>query len=123
MPSPRRTRPGNAKKHFGLIGKTTTVRRTLAQVKAAAAAKRAAKDAKDAARTASIRHAAEFESMALDNEDLIDATPRPKFTPNANQLHTGNVPEMDNDSETQEIIDEDEGEYQSMCIFHLIVCR
>jgi len=44
-------------------------------VKAAAAAKRATKDTKDAARTASIHHATEFESTALDNEDLIDATP------------------------------------------------
>ena len=75
MPSPHITRSGNATQHPGLIGKTTTVCRTSAQVKDAAAAKKAAKDAKDAARIASIHHAAEFESTALDNEDLIDATP------------------------------------------------
>ena len=75
MTSPHKTRPRNATKHPGLIGKTSTVHQNSAQVKAAAAAKRATKDAKDAARTASICHAKEFESTALDNEDLIDATP------------------------------------------------
>src|SRR5882724_11745102 len=105
MASPRKTCPGNATKHPGLIGKTSTVCRNSAQVNAAAAAKRATKDAKDTARTANICHAAEFESTALDNDDLIDATPRPNFTPNANPHHTGKVPEMYCDSETQEITD------------------
>jgi len=109
MASPHKTCPRNATKHPGLIGKMSTVHRNSAQVKAAAAAKRATKDAKDAARTASICHATEFESTALDNEDLIDATPQPNFTPNANPHHTGKVPEMYSDSETQEITDE--GEY------------
>ena len=109
MASPCKTCPGSATKHPGLIGKTSTVCQNPAQVKAAAAAKRATKDTKDAARTASIHHAAEFESTALDNEDLIDATPQPNFTPNANPHHTGKVPEMYSDSETQEITDE--GEY------------
>src|SRR5882724_12901385 len=65
MASPHKTHPGNATKHPGLIRKTSTVHRNSAQVKAAAAAKRATKDSKDAARTASIRHAVEFESTAL----------------------------------------------------------
>src|SRR5882724_9011625 len=75
MASPRKTCPRNATKHPGLIGKMSTVHQNSAKVKAAAAAKRETKDAKDAARTAGICHAAEFESTALDNEDLIDATP------------------------------------------------
>src|SRR5882724_7910503 len=48
-------------------------------------------------------------STALDNEDLINATPQPNFTPNSNPYHTGKVPEMYSDSETQEITDG--GEY------------
>jgi len=108
MASPHKTRPGNATKHPGMIGKTSTVVE-FSTGESCCSSKEGNKDAKDAARTASIRYAAEFESTALDNEDLIDATPQPIFTPNANPHHTGKVPEMYSDSETQEITDE--GEY------------
>ena len=111
MPSPCITRLGNATQRPGLIGKTTTVCQTSAQVKDAAAAKKAAKDAKDAARIASIHRAAEFESTALDNKDLIDATPRPNFTPKANPLHTGDILETDDDSGTYKMTDEGECEH------------
>src|SRR5882724_819542 len=70
MASPCKTCPRNATKHPGLIMKTSTVHQNSAQVKAAAAEKRATKDAKDAARTASIHHATEFESTALDMRTL-----------------------------------------------------
>jgi hypothetical protein len=78
--SARRTRASNASKHPGLANKPAP-RRTSAQVKAAATAKEAAKAAKKQAEEARIKRVAEFESNARNNEDLIDATPRPNFTP------------------------------------------
>jgi hypothetical protein len=78
--SSRRTRASNASKHPGLATKPAP-RRTSAQVKAAAMAKEATKVAKKQAKEARIKRVAEFESNARDNEDVIDATPRPNFAP------------------------------------------
>jgi hypothetical protein len=78
--SSRRTRASNASKHPGLATKPAP-RRTSAQVKAAAMAKEATKVAKKQAEEARIKRVAEFESNARDNEDVIDATPRPNFAP------------------------------------------
>jgi hypothetical protein len=50
-------------------------------VKADKEAKAMAKEAKKQAKVASIIRAAEFESNAMDNEDFMDATPRPNFNP------------------------------------------
>jgi hypothetical protein len=46
----------------------------MTEVKAAAEAKQATKDAKQQAKVASIHHAAAFESTAMADEDLMDAT-------------------------------------------------
>jgi len=80
MHSPRKTRSTNATQHPGLIVKSSK-RRTPAEVKAAKEAKEAAKEAKRQAKNASINRAAEFESSAMANEDILDATPRPNFNP------------------------------------------
>ena len=90
------TRSSNSSKHPGLANKTTT-RRTSAEVKAAAKAKEAAKVAKKEAQQARIKRVAEFESEARDNEDLIDATPRPNFVPR------GSHPNSDTGLETSEV--------------------
>ena len=78
--SSHRTRASNASKHPGLATKPAP-RRTSAQVKAATMAKEATKVAKKQAEEARIKRVAEFESNARDNEDVIDATPRPNFAP------------------------------------------
>jgi hypothetical protein len=94
MPSPRKTRSRNAGQHPGLVIKANK-RRTSAEVKAAAEAKQAAKEAKKEAKIASIQRAAKFESAAMGNEDLIDATPRPNVSSKPNALA------MDAASETE----------------------
>jgi hypothetical protein len=60
-------------------------------VKAAKEAKQAAKDAKAKAKMASIHRAAEFESNAMVNEDVMDATPRPNFNPKEARLATSDI--------------------------------
>ena len=82
------TRSANSSKHPGLANKTTT-RRTSAEVKAAAEAKEAAKAAKKEAQNAHIKRVTEFESKARDDEDLIDATPRPNFMPHGSHADLG----------------------------------
>lgn len=88
------TRSSNSSKHPGLANKGT-VRRTSAEVKAAAKAKEAAKNAKKKAHEARIQRVAEFESMAKTNEETMDATPRPNFAPRVN--HTSPGPGPDNE--------------------------
>ena len=78
--SSRVTRASNATKRPGLAIKPAP-RRTSEEVKAAANTKKAANAAKKQAQEARIKRVAAFESNARDNEDLIDATPRPNFTP------------------------------------------
>jgi hypothetical protein len=80
MSSPRRTRSSNASKRPGLAAKSTP-HRTSAEVKAEARAKAAAKAAKKQAKQDQIEHVAGFETEAIANEDLMDATPRPNFAP------------------------------------------
>lgn len=82
------TRSSNSSKHPGLANKGT-VRRTSAEVKAAAKAKEAAKNAKKKAHEARIQRVAEFESMAKTNEETMDATPRPNFAPRVNHTSPG----------------------------------
>lgn len=89
MPSPRKTRPKNAKQRPGLVTLPTTKRRTTAEVKADKEAKKAAKEAKTQAKKDGIQRAAAFESAAIVNEDLMDATPRPKFNAGSSSLVTG----------------------------------
>jgi hypothetical protein len=93
--SSRKTRASNASKHPGLASKPAP-RRTSAEVKAAAKAKEAAKVAKKHAQEARVKRVAEFESNARNNEDLIDATPRPNFTPR------GSHPDLDTGLGTSE---------------------
>ena len=78
MTSPRRTHSANSSKCPGLVTQAKP-RRTTAQVKADAEAKAAAKLAKKKERDARIKEVAEFESEAMEIEDLMDATPRPNF--------------------------------------------
>lgn len=77
------TRASNATKHPGL-SKPKVVRRSSADVKTAALAKEAAKKSKKEAQQAGIKRVADFESMAITNEELGNATPRPNFAPRAN---------------------------------------
>jgi hypothetical protein len=86
MPSPSKTRPK----------KPTTKCRAAAEVKAdketkkaAQEAKKAAQEAKKQAKKVGIERAAAFESAAIVNEDLVDATPRPKFNTRSSSLVTG----------------------------------
>jgi hypothetical protein len=78
--SNKTTHPGNAVK--------TTKRRTTAEVQEERAAKAQAKAAREEARQQSINRAAEFERADMVNEDLVDATPRPPFTPKKPQYQT-----------------------------------
>ena len=80
MTSPRRTRASNASKRPGLAVKPTP-RRTSAEVKVEAKAKAATKAAKKQAKQDQIERVAWFETEAMANEDLMDATPRPNFAP------------------------------------------
>src|ERR1700683_1647902 len=95
MPSPSRTRSTNVTQHPGLAVKAKK-RRTPAEVKAAKEAKAMAKEAKKEAKIASINRAAEFKSNAMDNEDFMDATPRPNFNPRAS-TPTETASEMETD--------------------------
>ena len=85
MPSPRRTRLKNATQHPGLVVGPAKCR-TTAEVKAATEAKQAANVAKKQAKIASIHRAAEFESTTMAKEELLDATPRPKFNSKSSSL-------------------------------------
>ena len=95
MPSPRRTRLKNATQHPGLVIGPAK-RRTTAEVKAATEAKQAANVAKKQAKIASIRRAAEFESTAMAEEELLDATPRPKSNPKSSSLAVSTKMETSN---------------------------
>ena len=58
-------------------------------MKAAAKAKETAEAAKKEAQNARIKRVAEFESKARDDEDLIDAMPRPNFMPHGSHADLG----------------------------------
>jgi hypothetical protein len=66
----------------------TSKRRTTAEVQAERAAKAQAKAAQEKARQQSINRAAEFEHADMADEDLVDATPRPLFTPKSSRIRT-----------------------------------
>lgn len=87
-----RTRSGNTSKRPGIVDKPAT-RRTSAQVKADKAAVAAAKEVLKLAQQAGINRAAAFEVAARANEDALDATPRPVFTPKPKSA--GTVPASD----------------------------
>jgi hypothetical protein len=72
------TRKSNSSKHPGLVIKTTT-RRTSEEVKAATEAKEAEKAAKKQTYRTSVKRVADFESQAMVNDEITDATPRPNF--------------------------------------------
>lgn len=74
------TRSSNKTAHPGHAVKTTK-RRTTAEVQEERAAKAQVKAAREDARLQSINRTAEFEHADMVNEDLVDATPRPPFTP------------------------------------------
>ena len=78
--SNKTTHPGNAVK--------TTKHRTTAEVEEERAAKAQAKAAHEEARQQSINRAAKFERADMANENLVDATPRPPFTPKQPQYQT-----------------------------------
>lgn len=61
-------------------------RRSKAQVKQAKETKALAKQALAEAKQLSINRAAEFEQADIANEDMVDATPRPIFTPKPRPL-------------------------------------
>jgi hypothetical protein len=74
------TRSSNKTAHPGDAVKTTK-HRTTAEVQEGHVAKAQAKAAHEDARLQSINCTAEFEHADMANEDLVDATPRPPFTP------------------------------------------
>ncbi|KAH9026130.1 hypothetical protein EDB85DRAFT_1893546 [Lactarius pseudohatsudake] len=69
-------------------------RRTTAQVQEGKMAKAKAKEAHKVAKQQGINRAAQFEHACLANEDLVDATPRPLFTPKRrhNQIQSDLTP-------------------------------
>lgn len=76
------TRAKNKLAHPGMALKATVQpRRTTAEVQQERAVKAQAKAAKEEAKQRSINRAAEFEHADMANEDIVDATPRPPFTP------------------------------------------
>ncbi|KAF8802625.1 hypothetical protein BYT27DRAFT_7260921 [Phlegmacium glaucopus] len=74
------TRTRNRTTHPGLADKTTN-RRSTAEVQQERAAKACAKAAHKEAKQQSIDRAAAFEHAEMANEDMVDTTPRPSFTP------------------------------------------
>jgi hypothetical protein len=81
------TRARNKIAHPGHAVKTSKFR-TTAEVQAERAAKAQAKAAQEKARQQSINRAAEFEHADMADEDLVDATPRPLFTPKSSRIRT-----------------------------------
>lgn len=76
------TRAKNKTTHPGRVDKSSQApRRTKAEVQADKEAKAQAKVAAAEARQQSINRAAEFEYADIAHEDIVDATPRPVFTP------------------------------------------
>ena len=74
------TRASNKLAHPGQVTKTST-RRTSAEVQQEREAKAKAKADCEDAKQQSIICAAEFERAEIANEDMVNATPRPPFTP------------------------------------------
>jgi hypothetical protein len=81
VPSQMETRPRNKTTHPGKVTKTSAPRRTSAEVQKEREAKAKAKADREEAKKRSIIRAAEFEHADMANEDMVDATPRPPFTP------------------------------------------
>jgi len=79
-PRQMETRARNKTIHPGLANKNT-YHRTTAEVQQERAAKAQAKAAHKETKQQSIKHAAAFEHAEMANEDMVDATPRPLFTP------------------------------------------
>jgi hypothetical protein len=75
------TRASNKSVHPGNVFKPSVPRRTSAEVQQEREAKAKAKADREEAKQRSIVRAAEFEHADMANEDLVDATPRPPFTP------------------------------------------
>lgn len=101
MAAPRiNTRSKNVAVHPGLVLQAPP-RRTSAQVKADKAAKKEAKETANLAAQAKINRAAAFENAAMANEDLLDATPRPLFTPKPKS--TADVPDSETDGGSIEV--------------------
>jgi hypothetical protein len=83
------TRAKNKTTHPGKVVKSSQApRRTKAEVQEDKAAKAQAKAAREEAKQQSINRAAEFETVDIANEDTLDATPRPIFTPKPQRLST-----------------------------------
>jgi hypothetical protein len=74
------TRASNKTAYPGNVVKNTT-HQSASEVREECEAKAQAKAAHEEARQQSTHHAAEFECADIANEDLVDATPRPLFTP------------------------------------------
>jgi hypothetical protein len=74
------TRSSNKTAHPGNVDKST-LRRSTAEVNEERKARARAKAAREEARQQSINRAAEFERADMADEILVDATPRPLFTP------------------------------------------
>lgn len=81
QPSPIGTRASNKLAHPGHVTKTGASRRTSAEVQQERDAKAKAKTDREEAKKLSIIRAAEFERAEMANEETVDATPRPPFTP------------------------------------------
>ena len=79
-PSQVKTRAKNKTTHPGVPDQALP-RRTSAEVENEREVKAQAAAARQEKKRQSIRLAAEFEDAAMANEDIVDATPRPQFTP------------------------------------------
>jgi hypothetical protein len=74
------TRSSNKSAHPGLVVKGKQ-RRTTAEVQQEREAKAQAKAAQEKTKRQNINRTAEFEHAEMANADIVDATPRPSFTP------------------------------------------
>lgn len=103
------TRASNKTTHPGEVVKAKS-RRTKDEVQKERDAKAEAKAAREEAKQQSIRRTAEFERDDIDNEALVNATPRPPFTPKPwpppRNRNTNNVPiEVSSDVEMTDNFD------------------
>jgi hypothetical protein len=80
-PRQMETRASNKFAHPGNIIKAAVPRRTSAQVQEERDAKAQADEDREEAKRQSVIRAAKFERADMANEDIVDMTPRPPFTP------------------------------------------
>jgi hypothetical protein len=109
------TRASNKIAHPGAVTKGVR-RRTTAEVQEERTAKAEAKAAREEAKQRSINRTAEFELNEMANEDVVDTTPRPPFTPKPWPLprnRKSNLIPMEGTSDVEDVEMTDEFDHRS----------